>query len=163
MFIMCKKFKILNRHIGFPMGNVMSFSNYHPSKKNHLVSDIQWFGWAPDWIVQNLQAAKRIYICFTRYGKQKILHWWWVGRGLQIFREWSDAKQKGKGDETIDRTPFLILSNYDNLFPMEQEIWNTRILLKHVKEVPWLKDAATGLLHPYAWKLFFQEHGVVSQ
>lgn len=74
----------------------------------------------------------------------------------------ADAKQKGGRDEIIDRTPFLILSNYDDLFPMDQEIWNTRILLKHVKLVPWLKEMATGLLYPYAWKMFFQEYGVVA-
>lgn len=75
----------------------------------------------------------------------------------------AEAKKKFTGSEYIDRTPFMILSNYDNLFPMEQEVWKSRILLEHVQNVPWLKQEVSGKIHPYAWKMLFQKYGVVSQ
>lgn len=40
---------------------------------------------------------------------------------------------------------------------MDQEIWISRILLKHVTDVPWLEDEVTAAIHPIAWKLLFQK------
>ena len=69
-----------------------------------------------------------------------------------------EAKVKFGSGEYIERTPFLILSNYDNLFPMDQEVWNSRILMKHVKSVPWLTEHnfVTAAIHPYAWKIWLE-------
>lgn len=73
------------------------------------------------------------------------------------------AEEKFKRSALIMKTFFIILSNYDDIFPIDDPFWNYRIVLKHLKPYPWLQDEVDGMIHPIAWKKIFQHFDFIAQ